>query len=102
MEIAARADGRPDRRRLRGQDAQHIEELGAVGADAAIVGSSCVERVADARDAGRDVVEDFHGLLVELGAASESVEAAVNGHQGESNDHPHAVRREDGRTGATA
>jgi tryptophan synthase alpha chain len=48
---------------------QHIEELGAVGADAAIVGSSCVSRVTAARDAGRDVVEDFHGLLVELGAA---------------------------------
>jgi tryptophan synthase alpha chain len=52
----------------------HIEELGAVGADAAIVGSTCVKRVADAREAGRDVVEDFRGLLVELGAASESVE----------------------------
>jgi len=48
---------------------EHIEELGAVGADAAIVGSSCVSRVTAARDAGRDVVEDFHGLLVELGAA---------------------------------
>jgi tryptophan synthase alpha chain len=54
---------------------QHIEELGAVGADAAIVGSSCVKRVTEARDAGRDVVDDFHALLVELGAASESVQA---------------------------
>ncbi len=53
---------------------QHIEELGQVGADAAIVGSSCVARVTAARDAGRDVVEDFHGLLVELGAASQSIE----------------------------
>ena len=48
-----------------------IEGLGAVGADAAIVGSACVARVADARAHGRDVVEDFHGLLVELGAVSE-------------------------------
>ena len=47
----------------------HIEGLGAVGADAAIVGSSCVARVAEAQAEGRDVVEDFHGLLVELGAA---------------------------------
>jgi tryptophan synthase alpha chain len=54
---------------------EHIEELGAVGADAAIVGSSCVARVTAARDAGRDVVEDFRGLLVELGAASQSIEA---------------------------
>jgi tryptophan synthase alpha chain len=46
-----------------------IEGLGAVGADAAIVGSACVACVADARAAGRDVVEDFHALLVELGAA---------------------------------
>ena len=53
---------------------KHIEELGQVGADAAIVGSTCVARVTAARDAGRDVVEDFHGLLVELGAAPESVE----------------------------
>ena len=54
---------------------KHIEELGAVGADAAIVGSTCVKRVAEARDAGRDVVDDFHALLVELGAASESLQA---------------------------
>ena len=40
---------------------EHIEALGAVGADAAIVGSACVARVAAARDAGRDVVEDFQG-----------------------------------------
>ena len=45
----------------------HIDGLAAVGADAAIVGSTCVARVADARAAGRDVVEDFRGLLVELG-----------------------------------
>jgi tryptophan synthase alpha chain len=45
----------------------HIDGLGAVGADAAIVGSTCVARVAAARAEGRDVVEDFHGLLVELG-----------------------------------
>jgi tryptophan synthase alpha chain len=46
----------------------HIDGLGEVGADAAIVGSTCVARVTAARDAGRDVVEDFRGLLVELGA----------------------------------
>jgi hypothetical protein len=40
-----------------------------VGADAAIVGSACVACVADSLAAGRDVVEDFHALLVELGAA---------------------------------
>jgi tryptophan synthase alpha chain len=46
----------------------HIEGLGAVGADAAIIGSTCVARVTDARAAGRDVVEDFRGLLAELGS----------------------------------
>ena len=46
------------------KDKSHIEGLGAVGADAAIVGSTCVARVTDARAAGRDVVEDFRGLLV--------------------------------------
>lgn len=51
----------------------HIEGLGEVGADAAIVGSTCVARVAAAREAGRNVVEDFHGLLVELGQVPESV-----------------------------
>jgi tryptophan synthase alpha chain len=45
----------------------HIDGLAAVGADAAIVGSTCVARVTEARDAGRDVVEDFKGLLAELG-----------------------------------
>jgi tryptophan synthase alpha subunit len=53
----------------------HIDGLGAVGADAAIVGSTCVARVAEARAAGRDVVQDFHGLLVELGQVPESMEA---------------------------
>jgi tryptophan synthase alpha chain len=50
------------------KDKSHIDGLGAVGADAAIVGSTCVARVTDARAAGRDVVEDFRGLLVELGS----------------------------------
>jgi tryptophan synthase alpha chain len=54
----------------------HIEGLGAVGADAAIIGSTCVARVADARSQGRNVVEDFHGLLVELGQVPESLQAA--------------------------
>jgi tryptophan synthase alpha chain len=54
-----------------------IEGLGAVGADAAIVGSACVARVADARAHGRDVVEDFHGLLVELGAVPQTTGSAA-------------------------
>jgi tryptophan synthase alpha chain len=57
------------------KDRSHIEGLGEVGADAAIVGSTCVARVAAAREAGRDVVEDFRGLLVELGQMSESAPA---------------------------
>jgi tryptophan synthase alpha chain len=52
----------------------HIDGLAAVGADAAIVGSTCVARVADARAAGRDVVEDFEGLLAELGQVREGVQ----------------------------
>jgi tryptophan synthase alpha chain len=54
------------------KDRSHIEGLGAVGADAAIVGSTCVARVAAARAAGRDVVEDFRGLLAELGQSPAS------------------------------
>ena len=46
-----------------------IDALGEVGADAAIIGSACVARVAAARADGKDVVEDFHAFLVELGAA---------------------------------
>jgi tryptophan synthase alpha chain len=46
-----------------------IEALGEVGADAAIVGSACVACVADSLAQGRDVVQDFQSLLVELGAA---------------------------------
>ena len=53
----------------------HIEGLGALGADAAIVGSECVARVAAAQAAGRDVVEDFKGLLVELGHVPDSAAA---------------------------
>jgi tryptophan synthase alpha chain len=49
------------------KDRSHIDGLGAVGADAAIVGSTCVALVTESRAAGRDVVEDFHGLLVDLG-----------------------------------
>ena len=49
------------------KDKSHIDGLADVGADAAIVGSTCVARVTAARDAGRDVVEDFRGLLTELG-----------------------------------
>ena len=53
----------------------HIEGLGAVGADAAIVGSECVARVTAAQAAGRDVVEDFKGLLVKLGHVPDSAAA---------------------------
>ena len=48
---------------------EDIDGLGAVGADAAIVGSACVKCAADARAAGRDVSEAFQELLQELGAA---------------------------------
>jgi tryptophan synthase alpha chain len=54
----------------------HIEGLGSVGADAAIVGSACVNCVADSRERSSNVVEDFHALLVDLGAASQSIETA--------------------------
>jgi tryptophan synthase alpha chain len=49
----------------------HVESVGALGADAAIVGSACVARVADAQAAERDVVEDFRELVVELMPVSE-------------------------------
>jgi tryptophan synthase alpha chain len=55
----------------------HIDGLGEVGADAAIVGSTCVARVTAAREAGRDVVEDFRGLLVELGQVPESAQTGA-------------------------
>ncbi len=53
----------------------HVEGLGAAGADAAIVGSECVARVAAAQVAGQDVVEDFKGLFVELGHVPASAAA---------------------------
>ena len=74
----ARTHRHPDRRRLRRQDpTSDIEALGAVGADAAIVGSACVACVADALANGRDVVEDFQALLVELGAAPQLTGAGL-------------------------
>ena len=54
-----------------------IEALGAVGADAAIVGSACVACVADSLANGRDVIEDFQALLVELGAAPQLTAAGL-------------------------
>ena len=48
---------------------EDIEGLGAVGADAAIVGSACVASVRDSLAAGSDVIEDFRALLGKLGAA---------------------------------
>jgi tryptophan synthase alpha chain len=50
----------------------HIDGLGEVGADAAIVGSACVACVTRSLAEGRDVIEDFRNLLVELGATPES------------------------------
>jgi tryptophan synthase alpha subunit len=49
------------------KDRSHIEGLGEVGADAAIVGSTCVARITQAQAEGRDVVEDFQALLAEFG-----------------------------------
>lgn len=63
--------------------AADIDGLGAIGADGAIVGSACVRRVADAQAAGRDVVEDFHGLLVELGQVAQPGEAVKREPEGE-------------------
>ncbi len=54
------------------KDRSHVEGLGAVGADAAIVGSTCVARVAEAQAEGRDVVEDFRELVAELAPPSEA------------------------------
>ena len=54
-----------------------IEALGAVGADAAIVGSACVACVTDSLANGRDVIEDFQALLVELGAAPQLTAAGL-------------------------
>jgi tryptophan synthase alpha chain len=51
------------------KDRSHIDALGAIGADAAILGSTCVARVGSARMNRRDIVEDFRGLLVDLGYA---------------------------------
>ena len=48
------------------KDRSHVEGVGAVGADAAIIGSTCVARVADTQAAGGDVAKDFRGLLGEL------------------------------------
>jgi tryptophan synthase alpha chain len=52
-----------------------IEALGQVGADAAIVGSSCVVCVADAQEHRRDVVEDFRALLTEFGQVPQGTQA---------------------------
>jgi tryptophan synthase alpha chain len=53
------------------KDRTHVDSVGAVGADAAIIGSTCVARVADAQAEGRDVVEDFRELLGELAPTSQ-------------------------------
>lgn len=69
------------------KDRSHIEGLAAVGADAAIVGSTCVARVTAAREAGRDVVEDFRGLLVELGQGLGGSPSKTNQPKGDIDDH---------------
>jgi len=51
------------------KDRSHIDALDAIGADAAIIGSTCVARIGAARMNRRDIVDDFRGLLVELGYA---------------------------------
>ena len=51
---------------------EHIDSLGEIGADAAIVGSAGVACVADSLANGRDVLDDFHALLVDLGAVPQS------------------------------
>ena len=53
------------------KDRSHVDGVGAVGADAAIIGSTCVALVADTQAAGGDVVEDFRGLLGELVPSSQ-------------------------------
>jgi tryptophan synthase alpha chain len=57
--------------------ARDVEGLGAVGADAAIIGTAGVARVAEARAAGRDVVQDFEMFLGELGAAPQPAAAGL-------------------------
>ncbi len=54
-----------------------IDGLGAVGADAAIVGSAGVASVAEARANGRDVIEDFRGFLADLGQVEQQAPAAA-------------------------
>ena len=54
-----------------------IDGLGAVGADAAIVGSAGVARIAEARANGRNVIEDFHGFLADLGLSTDQASAAA-------------------------
>jgi tryptophan synthase alpha chain len=56
---------------------EDIDGLAGVGADAAIVGSAGVARVADARAQGRDVVDDFHGFLADLGQVTQHAPAAA-------------------------
>jgi tryptophan synthase alpha chain len=56
---------------------EDVDGLAAVGADAAIVGSAGVARVAEARAHGRDVVDDFHGFLADLGQTAEQASAAA-------------------------
>jgi tryptophan synthase alpha chain len=51
------------------KDRSHVDALDAIGADAAIVGSTCVARIGSARMNRRDIVEDFRDLLVDLGYA---------------------------------
>ncbi|MGH8895569.1 MAG: tryptophan synthase subunit alpha [Egibacteraceae bacterium] len=55
----------------------HIQALSEVGADAAIVGSSCVSCIEQAMANGSDVVEDFHAFLLALKGPKQSMAAQV-------------------------
>lgn len=55
----------------------HIQALSEVGADAAIVGSSCVACIEQALANGSDVVDDFHALLLALKDQKQSMATEV-------------------------
>jgi tryptophan synthase alpha chain len=55
----------------------HVTGLGDVGADAAIVGSTCVARVTAAQEQGKDVVEDFRELVLELSGQVEGLKSSL-------------------------
>jgi tryptophan synthase alpha chain len=58
--------------------ARDIDGLGAVGADAAIVGTAAVACVADALEEGRDVPEAFEAFLTELQGVAQPAGGTAN------------------------